>query len=151
EPGLIVPPLALDTLLGDHASCLALKDGRVTSPLVKFDFADVKVPHTAFKAMVREGRFDCGELAIVTYMQAREHGKPLVLLPAVIMARFHHDAIFYNSARGRLTPAELTGKRVAVRSYTTTTGAIVRGFLKHDFGVDLDGVRWITFEDPHVA
>jgi 4,5-dihydroxyphthalate decarboxylase len=141
----------LDTLLGDHASFMALKDGRVTSPLVKFDFADVKVPNTAFKPMVRDGRFDCGELALVTYLQAKEHGKPLVLLPVVIMASFHHGGIFYNTARGALAPSDLTGKRVAVRSYTTTTGAIVRGFLKSDFGVDLDRVRWITFEDPHIA
>src|SRR5262249_43325661 len=89
--------------------------------------------------------------ALVTYLQAKEHGKALVLLPAVIMARFHHDGIFYNAARGALSPAQLTGKRVAVRSYTTTTGAIVRGFLRSDYGVDLDRVRWITFEDPHVA
>jgi 4,5-dihydroxyphthalate decarboxylase len=144
-------PVTLSTLLGDHAAYMALKQGRVSSPLVQFNFADVKVPNTAFKPMIREGRFDCGELAIITYLQAREHGKPLVLLPAVIMASFHHGGIFYNSARGTLAPADLTGKRVAVRSYTTTTGAIVRGFLKSDYGVDLDRVRWITFEDPHVA
>lgn len=144
-------PLTLSTLLGDHPGCLALKQGRVSSPLVKFDFADVKVPNTAFKPMVREGRFDCGELAIITYLQAKEHGKPLVLLPAVIMARFQHDAIFYNADRGPLAPSDLTGKRVAVRAYTTATGAIVRDFLRNDHGVDLDRVRWITFEDPHVA
>lgn len=144
-------PVVLSTLLGDHPSCVALKQGRVSSPLVRFDFADVKVPNQAFKPMVRDGRFDCGELAIVTYLQAKEHKKPLVLLPAVIMARFQHDTLYYNPARGSLAPGDLAGKRVAVRAYTTATGAIVRAFLRRDFGVDLDRVRWVTFEDPHVA
>jgi 4,5-dihydroxyphthalate decarboxylase len=32
-----------------------------------------------------------------------------------------------------------------------TTGTWVRGILASDYGVDLDKVEWITFEDPHVA
>ena len=27
----------------------------------------------------------------------------------------------------------------------------MRGILASDYGVDLDNVEWITFEDPHVA
>jgi 4,5-dihydroxyphthalate decarboxylase len=40
---------------------------------------------------------------------------------------------------------------VGVRAYTQTTGAWVRGFLAGDYGVDLETVTWVTFEDPHVA
>jgi hypothetical protein len=50
-----------------------------------------------------------------------------------------------------LTPADLKGKRVGIRSFTTTTGAWIRGILANDYGVDLDSIRWITFEEPHVA
>src|SRR5262249_11260588 len=52
---------------------------------------------------------------------------------------------------GRLNPSELNGKRVGVRAYTQTTGAWVRGFLTEDFGVDINRIRWVTFEDPHIA
>jgi 4,5-dihydroxyphthalate decarboxylase len=38
-----------------------------------------------------------------------------------------------------------------VRAYTQTTGAWVRGILADDYGVDVDRVRWVTFEDPHLA
>ena len=27
----------------------------------------------------------------------------------------------------------------------------MRGILASDYGVDLDSVKWVTFEDPHVA
>ena len=47
--------------------------------------------------------------------------------------------------------SELAGKRVGVRAYTVTTSTWVRGILAQDYGVDLDKVEWVTFEDPHVA
>src|SRR6202035_4896853 len=32
-----------------------------------------------------------------------------------------------------------------------TSGTWVRGILASDYGVDIDKVEWITFEDPHIA
>ena len=143
--------LKLRALLGDYPNTQALKNGQIGSDLVDLDFADVKVVSTAFKPLVREGRFDVGELAIVTYLQAKAYGKPYVLIPAVVMGRGQHHTIAYNGERGRLTPKELEGRRVGVRAYTVTTGVWLRGILADDYGVDLDKVRFVTFEDPHVA
>jgi 4,5-dihydroxyphthalate decarboxylase len=130
---------------------MALKKGEVTSELVSFDFADVKVSNTAFKPLVREAKFDLGELAIVTYLQAKTFGKPYVLIPATVLGRGQHHTIAYNPQRGPLNASDLSGKRVGVRAYTQTTGAWVRGFLSDDYGVDPANVRWVTFEDPHLA
>ena len=141
----------LYTLLGDYPNTMALKKAEVASTLLDFDFADVKVPNTAFKPLVREARFDVGELAIVTYLQAKDCGKPYVLVPATVLGRGQHHTIVYNPQRGALSARDLTGKRVGVRAYTQTTGAWVRGFLSDDYGVDCAKVRWITFEDPHLA
>ena len=38
-----------------------------------------------------------------------------------------------------------------MRSYSQTTAVWVRGILANDYGVDMDRVRWVTFEDGHVA
>src|SRR5262245_5148828 len=145
------PPVSLYSLLGSHAGTEALKSGRVSSPLVTFDFADVKVINTQFKAVVRELKYDFAELAIATYLQGREYGKPYVLLPATIIGRGQHHTIFYNADRGTLTPKDLNGKRVGVRAYTVTTGMWVRGILAGDYDVDLESITWVTFEEPHVA
>jgi 4,5-dihydroxyphthalate decarboxylase len=67
------------------------------------------------------------------------------------MARFQHAFALYNAKRGTLTPAGLKGKRVGIRSFTTTTGAWLRGILANDYGVDLNSIDWVTFEDAHVA
>jgi 4,5-dihydroxyphthalate decarboxylase len=141
----------LYTLLGSYPNAIALKNGTVTSDLVGFDFADVKVSNTAFKPLVREAKFDVGELAIVTYLQAKTYGKPYVLIPATVLGRGQHHTIAYNPERGPLKASDLTGKRVGVRAYTQTTGAWVRGFLADDYGVDTAKVHWVTFEDPHLA
>src|SRR5262245_9608036 len=90
-----VSPLTLYSLLGNHATTEALKTGRVSSPLIAFEYADVKVPNTQFKAMMRDQKYDFGELAIATYLQGYERGKPYMLLPATILGRNQHHTIFY--------------------------------------------------------
>ena len=143
--------LKLTALLGDYPNTLALKKGEVRSPNIIFDFADVKAPSTAFKDVVRHLKYDVAELAIVTYLQAKAHGKPLALLPAVVVGTLPHPFLVYNAERGQLTPADLKGRRVGIRAYSVTTAAWLRGILQNDHGVDLDSIRWVTFEDPHVA
>jgi 4,5-dihydroxyphthalate decarboxylase len=144
------PPM-LHTLLATYPNTSALKQGNVHSAVVNFEFEDVKVANTRFKALVREAKFDLGELAIVTYLQAKVYGKPYALLPAVVVARGQHHTILYNPKRGHLSPADLAGRRVGVRAYTQTTGTWVRGILEEDYGVDFRRVHWVTFEDPHLA
>ena len=141
----------LHTMLGNYPNTAALKSGQLKSDLVDFDFAEVKVANNLFKQIVREAKYDVGELAIATYLQAKSFNKPYVLLPAVLVSRGQHHTIAYNPERGELKPSDLTGKRVGLRAYTVTTATWVRGILADEFGVDLSKVEWITFEDPHVA
>lgn len=139
------------TLLATYPATAALKRGEVESSLVQFDFADVLRAYTGFKSLVRDGMFDIGELAIVTYLQARVLGKPYVLLPIVLVARHQHQSLVYNPLRRALHPSELEGKRVGVRGYTQTTATWLRGILEEDYGVDSRRVDWVTFEDPHLS
>ncbi len=143
--------LRLRTLLGDHPGTAALKNGSVKSDLVEFDFANYSPTNKGFKPMVREGAFDVSEMAIVTYLMAKSFGKPMVLLPHVVLARFQHAYALCNAKQGALNPTDLNGKRVGIRSFTTTTGAWLRGILADDYGVDLDSIDWVTFEEAHVA
>jgi 4,5-dihydroxyphthalate decarboxylase len=140
----------LSAAFDDYPQTLALKRGEIKSPRVAFTFSDIKPANRFFKPMVRELKFDVSEMAIATYVQAKAYGKPLVLMPATLMGRFQHGTILRNAARP-LTPAELAGKRIGVRSYSQTTAVWVRGILENDYGVDLGKVRWVTFEDGHVA
>ena len=144
-------PVTLKTNLADYPMTRALKAGEVRPDLVRFEFSGPKQAHEGFKAMVRERKFDAGELAIVTFLQAKAYGKPLVLLPAVVMGRFQHQCLLAPTARGPLAPKDLEGGRVGIRSYTQTTGVWVRGILQHEYGVDLSRVTWVCNDDGHLA
>jgi 4,5-dihydroxyphthalate decarboxylase len=141
----------LRTLLGTHPCTAALKDGSLKSDSVVLDFTEFSPTNRGFKPMVREQAFDVSELAIVTYLMAKSFNKPMVLLPSVVVARFQHAFAVYRAELGDLKPRDLAGKRVGIRSFTTTTGAWLRGILANDYGVDLNSIDWVTFEDAHVA
>jgi 4,5-dihydroxyphthalate decarboxylase len=145
------PVLPLKTLLGDYPVTHALRTGSIGHPALEFDFADVKVPNTAFKRTVRDMEFDISELAIVTYLQAIDVGVPLVLLPAVVVSRFQHPYLMYDARHGVLGPSDLNRKKIGVRSYCVTTVTWIRGMLMADYGIRPDEIEWVTFEDAHVA
>jgi len=146
-----IDKIKLHALLASYPNVVALKNGEVKSDLVGLDFADVKVSNTAFKPLVREAKFDLGELAVVTYLQAKTYGKPYVLIPATVVGRGQHHTIVYDPDHGNLNASDLVGKRIGVRAYTQTTGVWVRGILADDYGVDPAKVHWVTFEDAHLA
>ena len=143
--------IRIPALLGDYPVTAALRRGEIASDRVALDFADVTPPSKAFKRTVRELAFDFSELAITTFLQARAYGKPLALLPAVVMQRPQYPFLVYNRARGALDPRGLAGKRIGIRSYAVTTTVWLRGVLAADHGVDPASVRWVTFEEPHLA
>ena len=136
----------MKALLGDYPVTRHFKENASN-----LGFADVKVPNTAFKRVVRDLEFDVAELAIMTFLLAKAHGKPLRLLPAVLTARFQHPLIVYNPEKSNLKVSDLKNRRIGQRSYSVTTATWIRGILAQDYGVELSQVRWVTFEEPHVA
>ena len=143
--------MKLFTMIGDYPNTRALRSGAIKSDLVDYQFDDIKVPNTAFKPLVRDAKYDCSEIAINTFLQARYYNKPYILLPVTIVGRGQIHNLLYNSERGVIKPTELHGKRVGVRAYTQTTGMWVRGMLAELYGMDVEKVRWVTFEDGHIA
>jgi 4,5-dihydroxyphthalate decarboxylase len=141
--------LKLNIMVGDYPNTVALTHGKVRSDRLQLNFAEAKVPHDNFKRVVK-GEFDVAELAIMTYLQAIGYGRPLFALPVVLHGRYQHAQIAYNADRGVLTPADLPGKRVGVRTYPQTTPTWVRGILQNDYNVDLSKIHFTTFDDGHV-
>ena len=144
-------PVTLKTNLADYPMTRALKSGAIKSDLVTFDFCGPKVANQGFKQMVRDRAYDAGELAIGTFLEARTYGKPVAMLPAVVMGRFQHGHTLRSTARPAFGPGDIAGKRIGIRSYTQTTGIWVRGIFQHEYGVDLNKVTWVCNYDGHLA
>ncbi|MFE6487743.1 hypothetical protein ACFVGN_33080 [Streptomyces sp. NPDC057757] len=140
----------LRTVLGDYPHTAPLKNGEVDSTRVRLDFLPVSPIHRAFAPMVRDEAYDLCELAIVTALQAIAYGRPVVLLPAVVAARFQRGCLIAHATRP-VRPEDLKDKRIGVRSYTQTTGMWVRAHIAQDYGLAAQDVHWITREGAHVA
>ena len=147
-----VLPLALKTVTRTQPANAALKDGRVGPVGYALEFEEVDPLIRAFRRMVRELEYDVCEMAITTYLCAREHGAPFTALPVFLVRQFHHGAILVNKQSGIAGPKDLEGRRVGVnRGYTVTTGVWARGILADEYGVDLERVTWVLSGDEHVA
>jgi len=130
----------------------ALKEGTVVPAGFPLAFEEVPVLVDAFRRMVRELAYDVSEMALTTYLTAREHGVRFTALPVFLVRAFHHGAIVVNTKSGIRSPKDLEGRRVGVnRGYTVTTGVWARSVLQHEHGVDLKKVTWVLSGDEHVA
>ena len=145
-----MPPLELKIALKTYPHTRPLKDGELADPNVQLMFEDIEPIHRAFAPMARRQAYDVSEMAIVTYLQAKAYNKPVVLLPAVVAARFQQGCIIYNAQRGRLGVSNLVGKTVGVRSYSQTTAMWVRAILANTYGVPLEEIDWVTTEGAHL-
>jgi 4,5-dihydroxyphthalate decarboxylase len=147
-----MPGPKLKTVTRTQGNNKALKDGVVRPKTFEFDFVEVDPLIAAFRRQVRGSEFDICEMAITTYICAREHGKPMTAVPVFLVRAFHHGAILVNAKAGIKSPKELEGKRVGVnRGYTVTTGVWARGVLQDEHGVDLSKITWVLSGDEHVA
>jgi 4,5-dihydroxyphthalate decarboxylase len=147
-----MPDRELTTVTRTQGANQALKDGTVTPAGYSLRFEEIPVLVKGFRRMVRDLEFDVSEMALTTYLTAREHGVEFTALPIFLVRGFHHGAIRYNVRSAIRGPQDLEGKRVGVnRGYTVTTGVWARGILASEYGVDLDKVTWVLSGDEHVA
>jgi len=141
----------ISTALSGTPLCRAVLSSLQAASAIALDVREIIPIHHAFRPMVMDAAFDIAELAIVTALQAVDHGKPIILLPITVAARMQHKCIVQSAHYSTLRPEDLPGKRVAVRAYSQTTGTWVRAILGTEFGVASDAVTWVTQKPPHVA
>ena len=145
-------PELLKTVTRKNGNNDYIINGTVTPKTFTFEFIDVPVLIDGFRRMVRGMEFDICEMAITTYICAREHGKPMTAVPIFLVRAFHHGAILVNAKAGIASPKDLEGRKVGVnRGYTVTTGVWARGILQAEHGVDLSKITWVLSGDEHVA
>jgi len=148
-------PVMLKAVTRRQGNNAALVDGDIVPDGFELEFepgvADVPGLVGAFRRMVRTLEFDVAEMALTTYVCAREHGVAFTALPIFLVRAFHHGAVVHNVNRPVGEPRELEGRRVGVgRGYTVTTGVWARAVLADEYGVDLRKITWVLSGDEHV-
>jgi len=143
--------MTLSAVFGSAAVLSALRERDCLVGGEKLVLDDAKPIHKAFPLVVNEQRYDVAELALVTFLQAFDAGRPLCLLPVTLLGRFQHHCLVTLEGSGVDLAHGLAGKRIGVRSWGQTTGVWVRGILGDEFGVDVTGPEWVTYEGGHLA
>jgi 4,5-dihydroxyphthalate decarboxylase len=142
---------SIDIVLGRTPQTKAILAGTTTVPGVSLRVHDLAATPHAFKRFVRHQDFAFCELALVTYLQAIDHGKPIRALPIAMLGRLPLNQVLRRADRDDIVPAALAGLRIGVRSWTKTSGVWVRAILADAYGFDPRRAHWVSFEDPHVA
>ena len=149
--GVVPRGVELTTVTRTQGANAALKSGEVVPRGVELAFTEIPVLVQGFRRMVRTLEFDISEMALTTYLVAREHGVRFTALPVFLVRGFHHGAIHVRPGSGVREPKDLEGRRVGVsRGYTVTTGVWARAILREQYGVDLDRITWVLSGDEHV-
>jgi 4,5-dihydroxyphthalate decarboxylase len=143
--------MTLNASFANYGHFDALKKGEIKPKGIEFNLIECEPITTAFRRMCRSQEFDVCEMAILTYLTARDQGLPFIGLPIFPNRNFQHGGITYNVNAGINTPKDFEGKKMGVRAYTVTSGVWGRGILHDEFGVDTNKIHWVLTEEEHVG
>jgi 4,5-dihydroxyphthalate decarboxylase len=129
----------------------ALKDGAVKPRGASLEIVEVAPMPRLFDRMIKDLEFDVSEMAIVTYLQLKELGRPFTAIPVFPLRAFPHATLQYNVNAGVNSPKDLEGKRIGVRAYAGTAGVWARGLLQSEYGVDPNKVTWVLNDNEHLS
>jgi 4,5-dihydroxyphthalate decarboxylase len=98
-----------------------------------------------------KGEFDIAEFSMSTYLMAIDRKLPITGIP-VFPRRLFSPGLFYVHADSKLSkPADLRGKRVAIRSFQTTLSLLAKGDLKFEYGVPWEEIHWFLEDEEKIA
>jgi 4,5-dihydroxyphthalate decarboxylase len=137
----MAPKKRLTAAFWDYDRTRPLADGRVVLDGYDLDITFSK-PEETF-ALAERATFDVSELSFSNSVTRLSQGElPYVLIPAFLSRAFRHSAIFVRRDRGIAEPADLHGKIVGVQEYDMTAAVVIRGFLRDQFHVLPEEIRW---------
>jgi len=96
----------------------------------------------AMRRQIKFEEFDVCEMALGTYLAARERGRDWTGIPVFPLRSFWHTQFSCNADAGISEPGDLSGKRLGIAEYLQSSSIWARGILQHDFGVLLPTVHW---------
>lgn len=110
---------------------------------------NVQTPHLEeiFFRFTRFREWDASEMSFgkTISILANDAAPDIVALPVFVSRVFRHSSIYVGPASisSVKAPKDLEGKRVGVPEWAQTASIYTRGFLQHEYGVDLKKIDWV--------
>ncbi len=138
-----MPDLKLSFAAGLYDRMLPLFTGDVKPKGIDLEFFRMDSPREIFDRMGGEQAFDASEFSCSEFIARRAAGdRSFVAIPVFPSRVFRHGMITINRKLIK-SPKDFAGKRIGVPLYTMTAAIYIKGFLKHDYGVDLSKLNWV--------
>jgi len=116
-----------------------LQDGRIQPDGIDLTYLDMPVEETFFR-MLRHREFDVAEMSLSSYtVSLFKEQKHFIAIPVFPSRFFRHSCIYVNAQAGIKEPKDLIGKKIGNPEYQMTAPVWIRGILKDEYGVPVDG------------
>lgn len=136
--------LTLSIALGDYDINRPLIDGVVEPQAIRLLPTVKSSPERHWRMLLHE-EFDVCEMSLGSYVALSSRGDDrFVGIPVFPHRRFRHSFIFVTGARDIARAEDLHETSIGLRSWQTTAGIYMRGFLAHNYGLPLESVDWVA-------
>ena len=133
-------PLTLAISEYDHVADLT--NGRVQAQGIDLTCLNLQIEETHFRSLTYR-EFDVSELSFAKYASLISQGdESLTAIPVFPLRMARHSSIYIRRDGPVERPADLAGRRVGLPEWAQTAAVYSRGFLVHQFHLDLASIEW---------
>jgi 4,5-dihydroxyphthalate decarboxylase len=117
--------------------------GRVTAEGVSLACLTLPVEEIFYRFLMHR-EFDVAEVSLAKYAALRADGNDsLIALPVFPSRVFRHGSLFVRRDGPIRKITDLSGRRVGLPEWAQTAAVYSRGFLQHQYGIDLATIQWV--------
>ena len=137
------PKLMLSIGISDYDHVRDLTAGAVLADGI--DLLPLTMPvEEVFFRFIKFREWDISEMSMAKYVSLISQGDTsLVAIPVFPSRVFRHSSIYVRKDGPVKAPADLAGARIGLPEWAQTAAIYSRGFLAHQFGLDLRGIDWV--------
>jgi 4,5-dihydroxyphthalate decarboxylase len=133
--------LTLATAEYDHIADIS--NGRVVAEGIDLAPLVLQIEEMFFR-FINFREFDVSEMSMGKYVSlASQDDKRFTAIPVFPSRIFRHSSIYVRRDGRVQAPADLVGKRVGLPEWAQTAAIYSRGFLAHQYGLDLTAINWV--------
>ncbi|HEY5965158.1 MAG TPA: 4,5-dihydroxyphthalate decarboxylase [Xanthobacteraceae bacterium] len=134
-------PLTLAISHYDHVT--ELVTGRVPVEGVELTALNLQIEEIFFRQFNYRD-FDVSEVSMGKYCSLVSQGNaPLVAIPVFPSRVPRHSSVYIRRDGPVKKPEDLAGKRIGIPEWAQTASVYSRGFIQHQYGIDLKSIHWI--------
>jgi 4,5-dihydroxyphthalate decarboxylase len=134
-------PLTLAISTYDHVADLTA--GRIAPDGIRLTCLTLPVEEIFFR-FLRYREWDVSELSLAKYASLISQGDDsLTAIPVFPSRIFRHSSVYVRRDGPVRSPQDLAGKRIGLPEWAQTAAVYSRGFMAHQYRIDLTGIDWV--------